>query len=484
MEAVRIGGSVGHEHQSTLADYMSVLRRRKWIILLVLLIGVASTVYFSRHQARRYGASATVLLNPDASLVNGAGKTAADAQARFAASEAAVAHTPAVASDAIKRAGLGRHVTPDALVAASSVSSDPTSNLLTFTVSSARRDQAVRLVNGYVQAFAAYSAQQSTSRIEAAIASESAQINKITRSIATARKAHQSAAALYAQLRSLLNQRSQDKAALTSVTASGGAQVARLAQGARQTQPDVRKELLIGITLSLILGIALSSLRETFDHRVHSPDEVIAALGEPTLLGWLPTPPRSLASKGKLVMTSGTHPLHEQQFHKLRVALDFANLQSKCITIMVTSAVEQEGKTTTSANLAIALALAGRRVTLIDLDLRRAALWKIFNVPDRPGITDVALGSASVGDVLKPIIVGADTSIHPRSNGHSAIAGPGRCPLLRPARSHRIQRGSSNPPRLTMPSERSETFRTLLSSTVLRCFRSRTAWFSREGSTV
>ena len=64
--------------------------------------------------------------------------------------------------------------------------------------------------------------------------------------------------------------------------------------------------------------------------------------------------------------------IQSEAYRKLRINLDFANLSIKARTIMITSASEQEGKSTTVANLAIALARAGRRVVLVDLDLREA----------------------------------------------------------------------------------------------------------------
>ena len=84
---------------------------------------------------------------------------------------------------------------------------------------------------------------------------------------------------------------------------------------------------------------------------------------------------------------------HGETFRKLRTSLEFVNPDGAARTIMVTSAVEQEGKSTTIANLAVALARGNRRVALVDLDLRRPYLSRLFHVGGRPGITDVAVGA-------------------------------------------------------------------------------------------
>jgi Mrp family chromosome partitioning ATPase len=76
-------------------------------------------------------------------------------------------------------------------------------------------------------------------------------------------------------------------------------------------------------------------------------------------------------------------------------------------TIMVTSAVEQEGKSTTVANLAVALARAGESVCLVDLDLRRPYLDRFFDLCDVPGLTQVMLDQISLDQALTPIVLSA-----------------------------------------------------------------------------
>src|SRR5919201_2093567 len=91
-----------------------------------------------------------------------------------------------------------------------------------------------------------------------------------------------------------------------------------------------------------------------------------------------------------------------EAFRMVRANLDFVTLDRDVRTIMVTSALQQEGRSTTIANVAIALARAGKHVVLVDLDLRRPALGRVFGV-NGPGLTQVVLGHVPIEEALTPI---------------------------------------------------------------------------------
>ena len=105
-----------------------------------------------------------------------------------------------------------------------------------------------------------------------------------------------------------------------------------------------------------------------------------------------------------------------EAFRVLRTNLEFVNLDRHAQAIMVTSALESAGKSTTASNLAVAMARAGKRVALVDLDLRRPSIARFFRLGGRPGLTQVALGHVDLEDALVPIPISA----HRQRNG----AGP------------------------------------------------------------
>jgi non-specific protein-tyrosine kinase len=153
------------------------------------------------------------------------------------------------------------------------------------------------------------------------------------------------------------------------------------------------------------------------------------------LLGRLAAPPRKFQKRRALVMLERPTGEHAEPFRILRNNLEFSRLERDARTIMVTSAVEGEGKSTTIANLAVAAARGGRRVILADFDLRRPTLDKFFDLDDAPGLTQVALGHATLDEALVtiPIVVpdGSDETPRKRTrrngngngNGHGELEG-------------------------------------------------------------
>jgi Mrp family chromosome partitioning ATPase len=114
-------------------------------------------------------------------------------------------------------------------------------------------------------------------------------------------------------------------------------------------------------------------------------------------------------------------------FRMLRTNVEFTNMHRRARTIMVTSCVQGEGKSTTVANLAVAFARAGRRVVLVDLDLRRPYLHKFFPLPKRAGVTEVALGYTKLEDALLqvPLTDAAIAAVRRRPSRNSAANGNG-----------------------------------------------------------
>jgi succinoglycan biosynthesis transport protein ExoP len=173
----------------------------------------------------------------------------------------------------------------------------------------------------------------------------------------------------------------------------------RPAGGAGQIQPKPVRNGILGLGAGFMLGIGLAFLWDALSSRVRSADRVADRLRLP-LLARVPRPPRSLRKTKQLVIAGDPSGPDAEVFRILRTNVELVNVAHRARTIMVTSAVEKEGKSTTVANLALAFALAGRRVVLLDLDLRSPSLHSFFAVDRQPGLTDMVLRGVSASEAI------------------------------------------------------------------------------------
>ncbi len=166
------------------------------------------------------------------------------------------------------------------------------------------------------------------------------------------------------------------------------------------TEP-VRPKKVVSILLSaligLFVGVSLALLQDYLDDRLNSVEEAERYLGAPCL-GQIPVinedGPRLLNQMSSLASDA-------ESYRVLRTNIHFASIDAPVSTLLVTSAGPGEGKTTTAINTAFAMAFDGKRVILVDTDLRRPSIHRILEVPSLPGLTDVLLGHASLEEALQ-----------------------------------------------------------------------------------
>jgi polysaccharide biosynthesis transport protein len=185
--------------------------------------------------------------------------------------------------------------------------------------------------------------------------------------------------------------------------------------------PRVSTNVSIALLVGLLLGIGLAILREQLDNTLKTPEDVEHRLGV-TFLGLLPDIaeedlPNAGGGKRKrrravpsefapelLVHERPTSGIAEAA-RSLRTNLMFMNPDHPYKRLLVTSAAPAEGKTTVAVSIAVSLAQGGQRVCIIDCDLRRPRLHRIFDRAGDIGLMNAILGEATVEEVAKPTVV-------------------------------------------------------------------------------
>jgi tyrosine-protein kinase len=414
---------------STLHDYLRVLRRRKWIVVPAVLIAPLVAILISLRQPIRYEASAQVLVNRQNLPANITGvndPTQLDSS-RLLTTQAQFARLPMIARRTLKAAGITGGSASD-LLGASRVTAADNSDFLTFTVSDPERSLAIRLATAYAHQYVAARREFETAQLRSANQSVHQKLQQLKEQGATDSR-------LYA---SLLD-RADQLAAMEAVAAGSRQSLVRDATGAGEVGSHVVRNGVLALLLGLIAGVGLAFLRDALDQRSRSADEIGGHL-DLRLLGRLPEPARSLRRQNQLAMLAEPESPYAEPFRMLRNSLDFVLARRPAAhrseagerqgprlapqtfrRLMVTSAIEGEGKSTTVANLAVAFAVAGRKVTLVDLDFRRPSLHRFFGLHGRPGLTDVVLRSVPLTEALCHIRL--DTGLETLTRGNAPTTG-------------------------------------------------------------
>ena len=385
----------------SLLDYLRVLGRRKFLFLLIVILVPATAVAVSLSQEPTYRGSAVVYLQSQ-----GIGTTYTDPE-RVAQTQAELARSPTVVDtvlDAVPSAGLDT----EEFLESSSVTATLGRDILTFSVENTDPRLARQLATEYAHAFTEYQEQLDNELLEDTLA-------EVRRQLAQLEADGQGPGSPNYDT---LKLREENLAAAAAASAqSESARVVTPAGDAPKVSPRPVRNGLIAFCLGLVLALVVVFLADALDTRVRSVDTIRETLGL-RLLGRLSKPPSRLRKHQGLIMLADPTSADAEQFRALRWSLDLANAEHGARTIMITSSVDSEGKSTTVANLAIALARAGRRVVLVDADLSLPHLHRLFDIDQQPGLTDVEMEETRLVEALQPIGLTEDSS---EANGSSRL---------------------------------------------------------------
>ncbi|MGK5173600.1 polysaccharide biosynthesis tyrosine autokinase [Geodermatophilus sp. CPCC 205761] len=163
------------------------------------------------------------------------------------------------------------------------------------------------------------------------------------------------------------------------------------------SSPETSRNITLGVLVGLLAGSGLAIARARLDRSVKDPAETADLAGAPVLGSIV----RDAALGQRHVVDRRGGNRVAEDYRRLRTNLQFLDVDEPPRTIVVSSALPSEGKTTLVINLALALVDAGRRVTIVEADLRRPSVARYLGLVGRGGLANVLMGTATLAEVTQ-----------------------------------------------------------------------------------
>lgn len=398
---------------ATLLDYALVVRRKKWLVLGVAVALMALALAYSFLKTPMYRASAQLIYEKELDVADplSARRYVDPAEIQRELNGVAVA----IASPEIIESA-GETLSSSAPASSYSVSAGldvPLSGTDTSTVSVTAESVdpvvAARVANAYAEAFTA----ARKSREQARVVQAQTVIQGELRSLNSAAE-RQSAEYL------TLQQRLQDLKILEATVTGNFRVIIPATPPMEPFSPRSLRNGLLGLLGGLIAGIALALMLEQFDTRVRTIDEAVAIVGMP-LLSHIGAVSSTELDQQPLYVLGNKHSQPAEAVRRLRGNLEFADIDGDLRSLLITSCLQHEGKSLTVCNMAVALAAAGKRVVLVDGDLRSPRVHRYLHMPNAIGLSSVLAGKSDLERALRSRAIGSSlTTLSTVSDSDSA----------------------------------------------------------------
>jgi capsular exopolysaccharide synthesis family protein len=386
------------EPRVQLREYLSILWVRKWSIIIVTLLVVGAALAFSARQVPMYASDSRFLVKP-ASI---SGETPPSASVTMETEKELLSSTP-VAEIVADRADIEGE--PRSLLASLEVEVVPGTEILLIRYESPDPGRARDLANHFARGYAQFRREELLKELEAVSQSireklEQAQID-YKQALSEAEGLPPESperAGPEAEASAIQSQITAYEQDLNELVDKSDLQVGNVIQlaflPAEPISPDYVRNGLLALVMGLLLGMGIAFLRERLDDRLRGRADLEGHIGAPVLAVVHKVP--SWRRRGETPVITLTEPrsASSEAYRTLRTSLLFAASQRDAKTLLVASPHAGEGKTATSANLAVVLAQARKRVLLISADLRKPRLHRFFDIPNDIGLTSVLIGEA------------------------------------------------------------------------------------------
>lgn len=270
---------------------------------------------------------------------------------------------------------------------------DPAANVINVTAVQPSPDEAAAVANAFANQFLLWYQESLQKSLDEAI-------DQITEQVRLARPGSTEHA-------TLVERRGQLEVLKPLV--SGGLRMGEAAQPPlAPSSPQPMRNTALAVAAGLMFGLGIAFLRDSLDVRLHSSKEITEHTSLP-IVAEIPELRRHEHNTTKVVVLDEPRSPHAEAYRFLRANVDFINFNGDVKVIVVSSPAPSQGKSTTIANLAVALLRTGRRVAVVDGDLRRPSLHRFFQLSNTRGVTDVVAGAATLADATQTITLGGRT---------------------------------------------------------------------------
>jgi capsular exopolysaccharide synthesis family protein len=392
--------------------FATVLKRHWWAILIVVAIVTAAAFALSDSRPTRFRAASTLIYQGEVAVGSSVAVQVQNVNALMG--------SPGFLTLVSKE--LGRPLPPTTAFSVSSsavpvesggqISTVTPSNLASITVESSTAELSAELANAYADAFVVWRTELTRAQASAAAKSLRAQLAAFKKPRVQGSADKSLLASAYVELSQRLSEY-----LTTARSGTGGYRVVSYAPV--PTEPFAPRPLrssILGFMAGLAMGIALAFVLENRDTRLDGEQDVVGLLGLP-VIGRVASVTRNRAS--------GAEPPNATRESYRRVSFQLLNalISNNAQALLFTSSCEGEGTSIVVSEIALSLARTGKRVAVVDANLREPAQHAHFGLPNDQGLSTVALKRSGLEESLQPVVGEApsDLSLHVLTGGPPSV---------------------------------------------------------------
>ena len=384
------GDELAKRETAGLADYLRIFRQRWWVILAAIVVLVGTSLAISLLPTPQYRSETRLLYSKNNldQVVLGAQASTGSAALQLQSGVMFIKLGPTAE---VVKAQVGSARSASELVQMVTPTSSTATNTINIMVQSADPQEAADLANAYANQFVEFRKQTDRANVAAA------------RSLVEASLEQLGPEEALSEYGNMLRTKYEDLRILESMQDGGFTVIQQAVPAASPFLPRTVRDAGLALVIGLLLGIAIVFVMALLDKRIRDGKTLESEAGVP-LLAVVPAIGGRWGTRKdrdpSATIGFRSNPLLLEAFRTLRSNLQYFHLDKKNPTWLVTSGLPRQGKTTTTVNLGLSLALSGKRVILLEADLRRPKLHEYLGIEQSPGLSNVLAGSKRLDEAL------------------------------------------------------------------------------------